>query len=211
MKSRPIEGENIMSGLLIELSSGIIKAGIAIIAMLLVVVLLEKVFHPNEGAEWIATRVKRNIEVIVEIFWGKTKLRHIFDATLIEDMKSVANAYREPTFEVVFGVYNENDVPCFDIAFVPKRGLNDLDFQAVTDLLLLKYRDYLTMSNLQFQSFAVYQILQQRLHVKIYYAEFNNEVPALMKCYQTAIARVVGRDYGCLHDEDLDRELNNVS
>lgn len=199
-----------MGELALELLIWIIKAITVAIILLFIGLVIEKGLHQHESMEWVATRLRQNIVAVICVLANRKRMRHNFTKTLETELTGITDPYREPAFESLVDLYIDEKTPCLDIAFVPKRGLSIADIQAVTNLLLLKFRDYLVINGLPFGSFAVYQTIQQRIHVKIHYAEFEKEVPALRKCYQKAIAKVVGMDYGCLHDTDLDAELNNV-
>ncbi len=187
-----------------------VKALVVVILFLVCGLLLEKAFHPHNSMEWIATRFRKNIVTVVKVFLPWRKQRHIFSLELETALKAVTDPYREMAFEALVGNYADEATPCLCIAFVPRRGLSVTDLQAVTNLALLKCRDYLDVNGLPFRTFAVYQSIQQRIHVKVYYAEFSEDISAFDKCYQKAIAKAVGMNYGCLHDDALDMELNNV-
>lgn len=196
---------------MIELLIWIIKLLCLIVILLSFGLLFEKALHQEETAEQIAKRFKNNIKTIIKVLFTKEKDRHVFDISLFEGMKEVAQPYHNGAFEDIYNICMYHSVPCLEFIFVPRGNITDEELQEVTSLLLLKFRDYLFINKLNYLSFAMYQLDNNRIVVTIYYAEFKEDVKPFKSLYRRIIDEHTDHDYGVLHDADLDKELNNVS
>lgn len=163
-------------------------------------------------ANWFnwALYLKSDIRSIAKVLCTKNKVRHVFSPVLWEHIKQVVEPYRNTAFEA------EHDpapclydlVPCYELWFVPKEIYDTDKLQEITNLIQLKFRGYLHINALKYRNFAIYQKYDMRICVRIYYAEFEEDTFPYEEQYRYLLKEKSPVDYGALHDEDLDKELN---
>ena len=172
--------------------------------------LLERLYRPKDTIEELARQLKRHTIAVLKILFTQTKTRHNFDICLYEDIFEILSIYLHKGFDVDYRYGVRDALPYYIVAFVPKEGYDAEAMQGITDLVLLKFRDYITLYDLTFSSFAAYHKVKGRIYITIFYSEFPEDIEPLKVKYQRAINRKVTKDYGTLRDPELDKELNLV-
>lgn len=194
---------------MVKIIYGLILLASILIGVLFLAFMAEKIAHPTENAEQIARRLKENIIKIFRVFFSKEEQRHVFDIVLFEDMNIIIEPYRNQGFENAWQINMKKSVPCYSFYFVPRENYEAEKLQEITDLLTLKFRDYLALNNLSFPTFSAYRKMQGRIWVGIFYAELKMDYAPYRQLYQRKIRAETPKDHGLLRDEKLEDEIKN--
>lgn len=183
---------------------------VLIISYITIGLSLEKLYHNQDTVEELARRLRHHTTAVIKILFTKEKVRHVFDIALYEDICEILAEYKHSGFEIDSAYGIRESLPYYAIAFVPQGSYDDTVMQSITDLVLLKFRDYITLYDLPFLSFAAYHMIKGRLYIALYYSEFPEDMEPLKVKYKRAIVRKTSKNYGILRDPELDKELNLV-
>lgn len=179
------------------------------IIIILIVLLLTKVFNPKKSWEEIARIIRNNFISICKGLFAENRQRHIFDVSLSEELKNIVKPYSNLNFEIQTSNAFRSGTPYLAICFIPNRKLEQESLLEVTQLSLMKFRRYLSINELYWHNFAVYEIYSNQVNVIIYYAEFEEDLENLRIRYRNTIREKWNDDYGFIHDDDLEREVND--
>lgn len=192
------------------LLKGLLVVTLLLLTYVIIGLSLEKLYYDKESIEQLARRLKHHTIAVIKILCTREKVRHVFDIALYEDIVATLEEYKHSGFEIDFAYGIRESLPYYVIALVPKESYDDAVVQNITDLVLLKFRDYIALYDLPFLSFATYHKVKGRLYIALYYSEFPEDIKPLKLKYKRAIARKISKNYGILRDPELDKELNLV-
>lgn len=189
-----------------------LKLIICILFAIAISLLLIKIFNPKKSWEEIA-RILKNIFIsICKGLFAENKQRHVFDQSLLEELKNIVKPYANLNFEIQTSNYARSGTPFLAVTFIPnKNKLEQEDLLELTQLSLMKFRRYLSINELYWHDFAVYEIYSHQVNIIIYYAEFKEDVENLRCRYRNTVIDQLSDDYGYIHDETLDSEINDES
>jgi len=180
------------------------------IIYIMIGLMLEKAWHWEETVEQLARRLKHSTVAVLKIIFTKEKNRHIFDIALYEDIQEVIKGYQHNGFYLENQVGMKDNVPYYGIAFVPNETFEKDKLQEITNLVYLKFCDYMGVYDLTFHSYPGYHFFKGKIYILIYFSEFpEDEIPFKIR-YQRLVARASNKNYGILRDTELDKELNLV-
>lgn len=188
-----------------------ILKGICIVLLLLVLGLLtEKLFRPKADLKGCMHHLKADVCTVAVALCTKPKVRQIFDADFSDKCKCIVAPYSAVGMDIDTRQGNIAGAPCLGVQFVPNKKLDVQELQTVTDHLKIKCRRHLDINNLPWRIFAVYTAGPEYVRIYVYYEEFPEDKDAFESRYRAAVKEAVGQDFGCLRDEDLDKELNLI-
>ncbi len=187
----------------------IIEIIIVIICIIIIGILVEKVIHPNFNATEATRQFKKDFGSIVHVLFSKETLRHVFDASLWEHFHGILKEYRHDAFAPSLQADFYDSTPRICITFVPNRELTAEELNRLCQLLRLKMNQYLQLYGLCWQKFAEYHVLDGTVIINIFYSEFKEDLQPFLKRYRISVKHKATGNYGVLHDESLDKEINN--
>lgn len=155
-------------------------------------------------------QLKADVCTIAVALCTKAKVRRVFDGDFCDECKCIVAPYSAAGMDIDTLQENIDGAPNFDVQYVPNKKLDVQELQTVTDRLKIKCRRYLARNNLPWRTFAVYLAGPEYVRIYIYYEEFPEDKAAFEKRYRAVVKEAVGQDFGCLRDEDLDRQLGNI-
>lgn len=168
---------------------------------------IEKMLHMQYSLKQLVHQLKSDMYTIIKALFSSEPIRHIFDLQLVEELKSVVREYALPTFDI--DVFNDmyNGSPIVAVCFVPKNKLEKEQLEEASQYVLLKFKRYLMIHNLNWRVFVTYKKINEYVHIYIFYAEFTDDINSFNKNYKQAIKEKSDVDYGTLQDDDLNKEL----
>lgn len=170
----------------------------------------EKIAHPNYNPAECTRKFKTDFSGIVSVLFSSNYKRHIFDASLCENIQKVLKEYCHDAFEPSFSADFYDGTPRIHIAFVPCREFASDELSRLVKLLRLKLNQYLQIYGLCWRTFGEYHVLDDTVTVYIYYSEHKEDLQPFLKRYRIAVKHKTTASQGVLHDEELDREINYV-
>lgn len=171
----------------------------------------EKIIHPKFDLAECTRKFKADLGKILHVLFGSNTERHIFDTSLWEHFLEILKEYVHDAFTPSCQADFYDGTPRICISFVPNRELAPNDLNRLCKLLCLKLSQYLQLYGLHWRLFAEYNLLDNTVVVNLYYAEFKEDFQPFLKRYRIAVRRKAAGGYGVLHDEALDKEINNGS
>ncbi len=188
----------------------ILKGICVVLLLLLLGLLLEKLFRPKADLKGCVYQLKADACTIAVALCTKAKVRQVFNEDFWDECKCIVAPYSAAGMDIDTRQGDINGAPCLGIQFVPNKKLDVQELQTVTDRLKIKCRRHLAKNNLPWRTFAVYSAGPEYVRIYIYYEEFPEDKAAFESRYRATVKEAVGQDFGCLRDEDLDRQLGNI-
>lgn len=188
-----------------------ILKGICIVLLLLVIgLLIEKLFHPKYDISECTHSLKKDIGKVIKALCTKPKVRRVFDADFCDECKCIVAPFSAAGMDIDICQVDINGAPGLGVQFVPNKQMDVQELQTVTDRLKIKCRRYLAINNLPWRTFAVYSAGPNYVRIYVHYEEFPEDTAAFEKRYKAVVKEAVGQDFGCLRDEELDKQLSNI-
>lgn len=200
--------ENIMNYILDSFALVIIFILIIVLGLI-----AEKSLHQNYSSELIVTQFKRDVKKILKSFIKRDYIRYNFDVYFLDELRGIVKEYANPQFDIgASPLYEESEkVPCISVCFVPQKTASTNEYEDIANLILLKFRTYITALGYRWRSFVNYVIGKDYIYYFIYYEELPEDKKGFEKKYQT-ILRLNGKGIvGMVEDESLNAELESVS
>ena len=170
----------------------------------------EKLLHPKLDLAECTRQFKTDFKRVLGVLFGGDNARHIFDPSLWEDYLKILAEYAHTAFKPTCLASFRDGVPFIRIVFVMNRLFTREEVETLCNLLTLKLNQYLMAYGLSWRIFAEYYIHESELAIYMYYCEFKEDLPSFQRLYRIAVRRKTSSEYGMLHDEELDREVNHV-
>lgn len=189
----------------------IVKIIVGLLAILAIALVIEKLLHKSFTLKQVVEQLKIDVTTVAKALFSEPQIRHTFFPELSVDLRAVAEPYSLPSFDIDVGNYMDRGTPTVVINFVPHKNLSVDELNEVSSLLLLKFRRYLIIHNLNWKTFAVYKSFNGYIFVYLYYAEMQEDIAAFNYNHQQAIKEKSDVDYGTLQDDGLNKELDNVN
>lgn len=191
----------------------ILKA-ICILLLLFVIGLsLEWLLHPKADLKSCVYHIKDDFWTVVTALFTKEKpqeSQNIFGEDFQNKMQTIVEPYRAAGMDTdVFWTW-DGDVRCAGIHYVPGKTMDAQELQKVTDLLKIAFRRHLTIKGVSWRNFAYYVSGPDGVTTYICCEEFVQDKTLFLKKYRELVKEKAGLDFGCLRDEELDRQLGNV-
>lgn len=184
---------------------------VCIVALIFILGLLaEKLFHPKYDISECTYSLKKDIGKVIKALCTKAKVRRPFDGDFCDECKRIVEPYSAAGMDIDTRQGNIDGAPCYGVQLVPNKQLDVQELQTVTNRLKIKCRRYLAINNLPWRTFAVYTAGPEYVRIYIYYEEFPEDKAAFEKRYRAVVKEAVGQDFGCLRDEELDKQLGNI-
>lgn len=191
----------------------ILKA-ICTLALLIVLGLcFEWLFRPKADLKSCVYHLKADFCTVVKTLFTNEKpqeFQNIFDEKFVKQMQTVVEPYRAAGMDTDVGWTWDGDVLCVGVHYVPNKPMDEQELQRVTDLLRAAFRRHLTISNVSWRNFAYYVSGPDGVTTYICCEEFVRDKTIFIAKYRELVKEKAGLDFGCLRDEDLDRQLGNV-
>ncbi len=185
---------------------------IIIVLLITVGLLVEKALHMSYSLKEVVYQFKADLKNLLTYFFTDEPVRHTFDPQMIADIEKVSEPYMNKSFEFDSKPGNIQGVPAVFIRFVPKnRSLEADELMELSNLILLKFRRYQTIYNLNWKSFVTYTTDSNYVYFNLLYAEFKEDLKAYSALHQRCIKEKSDIDYGVLTDNDLNKELEDVN
>lgn len=172
--------------------------------------LVEKLFHMDADLPKCVHLLKDDICKVVKALYTKEEIRFNLVGGIGGKPKTVVEPYSAVGIEIEVGQVIKDGAPCYGVWFVPNKKLSVQELQRVTDLVKICVRRHLIIHGLPWRTFASYEVGPEYVTVYVYYEEFAKDTAAFENRYRAAVKEAVGLDFGCLRDEDLDRQLSNI-
>lgn len=182
-----------------------------LILLIILALLVEKALHMSYSLKQVVYQLKKDIKSIVKYLMTPEIVRHTFDITLQDEFRNVVIPYKHEAFEIEFDSRLIQNVPTIRIRFVPKRKFDTEELIELSNLLLLKLRRYLCILNLKWNTFVDYRTDENYVYVNLHYAELEEDCKNIILLYNQSIRQKSDIDYGVLRDDELNKELKNVS
>lgn len=173
-------------------------------------IMVEKVRHPNFNLAESTRHFKKDLSCIISVLFSGDTVRHIFDASLWENFLKILEEYHHNAFTPACQVDFYDGTPRLCITFVPNRELNAEELSRLCKLLCLKFRQYLQLYGLCWRLFPEYHVLNGTVIINIFYSEFKDDLQPFLKRYRIAVKHKTVDNYGVLHDDSLDKEINHA-
>lgn len=191
---------------------------IQIIALILIALLIIALFiyieyarFPEKGLQGASQQLKADIISIIKGFTETPKIRHVFDITLCTEIRGIVEPYTATGMDIDVSVScDTNGLPFIWIEYVPPRPQTEEDLATISEHIKLKFRRYLVSRNLNWKMFSRYTQNSGVVQIRVYYAEFPEDIPLLQQLYKQTISEKCAADYGYIRDDELDKELKNV-
>lgn len=188
-----------------------ILKGICIVLLLIVLgLLVEKMFRPKADLKGCVQHLKADVCTVAVALCTKPKVRRVFDGGFCDECKCIVAPYSAAGMDIDICQGDINGAPGLGVQFVPDKQMDVQDLQKVTDHLKIKVRRYIANNNLPWRTFAVYSAGPEYVRIYIHYEEFPEDKEAFEKRYKAVVKEAVGQDFGCLRDEELDKQLGNI-
>lgn len=172
---------------------------------------IELLRFPNSTPRDVANHLKSDLVDIIKGFTEKPKVRHIFEDSLVAELKNVIQPFSAGGMDILIGNHFMNGLPYIEIDFTPSKPMVDEEMIMVSELVKKKIRHYLTVRNLSWKSFASYTQTNIDATIYFYYGEFDADIALLQNKYKEIIREKCGSDFGYLRDEDLDKEIKDAT
>lgn len=186
---------------------------ILLLLILLVTVglLIEKVLHLDYDIAGVTFALKQDIQKLIKAAFSKPVVRHRFDITLPDDIKSVVKPYVKKGFEVQLANNLFRNVPVVAVRFVPDHVLEGAELHELIRLLLIKFREYMSYYGLTWKLFATYSVGSDYVTICIYYAELECDLLPFTNVYRQTVRQKTDKSGGILRDDELEAELKRVN
>lgn len=171
----------------------------------------EKLMHMDYDIVGVTMALKQDIGKFVKAIFSKPQIRHVFDITLIDDIKMVAKPYVKAGFEMQLANKLFRNVPVIAIRFVPDHILEENELQELVRLLLIKFREYMAYYGFNWKIFGTYSVGSDYVTIFIYYAEWECDMHPFVNVYRQMVRHKVDKSGGILRDKELEEELKRVS
>ena len=175
-------------------------------------ILLEIICHPKFGLSDLVRQLCADIATAWNSIFKEDQIvpRHTFDMSLVNDLIDITNDFANRHFEVRIWNGLLQKVPSIVIQFVPKKQMDENELWELTQLLLLRFRRYLAVCGIVWDTFGIYKQFQHIVEIALFYSELPEDVAPYMKRYETAISEECGEDFGALHDKELEDEFREI-
>lgn len=184
---------------------------VVLFLILCIGLLVEKMLHSDFTLTQITFQLKKDIKSIVKALIGQEMVRHIFTPVLAEELRKVAKPYSNTAFEIDVVASANSGTHFVGLHFVPKQALTKDELVEVSNLLLLKFRRYLWINDLQWKTFVCFKSGNDFVNVYIYYSELDEDSDNFIYRYKMSIREEIEPDFGTLQDNELNKELENVN
>lgn len=188
----------------------VLKAFCLVSLLIVIGVCFEWLFHPKADLSKCVYLLKADLCKVVKALITKEESRWLIDDNLKNKMKRVIEPYAATGMDIDVEQTYHAEMPCMCGQFVPDKRLDMQDFQRVTDLLKISFRRYLYINNKFWRNFACYESGPEYVRIYLYYEELEKDKKHFEQRYSILVKEKAGLDFGCLRDEDLDRQLGNV-
>lgn len=190
-----------------------LKAICIVLLLLLIGLCLEKAIHMEADISKCVYLLKADICKIIEALFTKEKIRYVIEAGFLDKLRKIAEPFGAVGMDIyVKQIWNAWNAGLYLIAlqFVSKTKMDEQELQRITDLLKIAFRRYLDIKGLPWRNFACYESGPDGVVVYLYYEEFPEDRVAFETRYRELVKEKAGLDFGCLRDDDLDKELNSI-
>ncbi len=188
----------------------ILKGICVVLLLLLLGLLLEKMFRPKADLSECTRNLKADICKVVKIFFTKEKIRRNLVEEIGDKSKVIVAPHSAVGMDTDVGQWIKDETPCYGVQFVPNKKLDVQELQRITDLVKICVRRHLIIKGLPWRTFACYEAGLNYVTIYVYYEEFPEDKEHFESRYEATVKEAVGLDFGCLRDEDLDRQLGNI-
>lgn len=172
---------------------------------------VEKLFHPSADVTKTVYLLKRDIVKVVKAFVSQEKIRHIFEEDFLERIKNVVKQYSAVGMDIdVLPLYHDG-LYFIAVQFVPDRCFTVEELETITNRVKILFRRYLCKKQMRWRIFPCFESSQEYVRIYLYYEEFIEDRDVFERRYRESVKEKVGKDFGYLRDEDLDKELENVN
>lgn len=169
---------------------------------------LEKMVHPNFDLAESTRQLKTDVGRVLSVLFSSKTARHIFDPSLWEDYLKILGEYAHTAFKPTCLASFRDGTPFIRIIFVMSRLFTREELETLCSLLTLKLNQYLMPYGLSWRIFVEYHIHESEVAIYMYYCEFKEDLQPFQRLYRIAVRRKASSEYGMLHDEELDKEVN---
>ncbi len=189
----------------------IITVILVTILMLITLIGIEYLRFPDKGLQGASQQFKADIISIIRGFVETPRIRHTFDITLPAEIRSVVEPHTAIGMDIdVSCSCEENGLPYIWVDYVPPRPQSEEELATVSEHIKIKIRRYLVSRNLNWKMISRYTQNSGVVQIRVYYAEFPEDIPLLRQIYRQTISERCAADYGYIRDDELDKELKYI-
>ena len=173
-------------------------------------VFVERRRSPNDGFGGAFKRVLASVWNELKGLTETPKQRYGFDDLFWYGLRNIVEPYAAVGMDIEIYPMMDNGLPYILVQFVPENRLTDQEIGILTERLKIKFRKYLAARCVCWRIFTEYTQCSNNVQIRLNYAEYPEDLQPLTRRYQLALKDRSSSEYGCLRDEDLDRELQNA-
>lgn len=188
----------------------ILKAICILLLLFVLGLCFELLFHPKADLKSCVYHLKADFCTVVKALVTKEESRFIFDGKFEDKLRNIVEPYGAVGMDIDILQNYIAKPPFIGVQFVPNRQLNMQDLQRVTDLLKIAFRHQLNIETKFWRNFACYESGPEYVRIYLYYEELEKDKEHFEQRYSILVKEQVGLDFGCLRDNDLDKELNAI-
>lgn len=188
----------------------LLRTFIIFLLLLFLGLLLEKSIHPKWDLALIASQLKRDIQTIWTKLFKKPQPRHIFSWQLFEELKKVLLPYSNSAFEILINLGMVSRCPCIQLVLIPSQELTAGETSKISNLLLVKFRQYLRLNGLSWNTFSDFITGENSIAFFLHYSELPEDLKGFKFCYQKKIAEKASTQKHTCVDEELEKELTGI-
>ena len=160
--------------------------------------------------ESIARNVKNALKGIYRGLFVPEQQRHSFDEVLREEFYKVLTPYSAPGMDSDISMdvfFTSEGLPYIQIVVFLSDNSDPEKKLTLLKRLEAKFRRYLLIRNMSWPFFGTYTSMCDETHFFLYFGEFQTDLEPLNRLYRVCIKEKVGNDFGCLIDDDLEKEI----
>lgn len=211
----------------------ILKGILVVLGVIIIALWIEKLRHMDEPSTealtiyamndfWgILKGIGKSFSRLLKCIWKfiahcltTPKAYHFFEDSFVIKLKKSISNYVATGFEIdcAIEVDRDKDHPArfISIKFTANQDYPEEDIADMAALELAQFRQYLSARNFPWKNFATFIHYKRDIRIKLYFAEFPEEVAYIHHRYKVVKADASLNACGVIMDDDLDKELEDL-